>query len=110
MGTYFAARHVEDQTMDLRHDPTPIFGFMAVGREPEPTFWPGNLVKALAIAGAILLVVLLCSIGAMLASSAFCPCTVGADAPAVGQQQRVTINTDSPYDAVSSCVTSEATG
>jgi len=107
-GGYSVARHVEDRTMDLRHDPTPIFGFMAVGGgAPQPPRG-SNLTKVLAIAGAVAIVLFLLCVGGMLVSATFCPCTIGADTTPAGAQQDVTINTGAPYD-VASCASGGGT-
>lgn len=115
MGRVYQGRLVEDdRTMDIANDATPLFGFLAFDRaaaapRPQPSYG-NNLIKALAIAGATLLLILLCTVGTFLVSEAFCPCTLGGDpAPAVPpQQQRVSISTTSPYDPVS-CATTEVT-
>jgi hypothetical protein len=96
--------------MDLAHDQTPLFGFMAF-RDAEPPMrvpTSTNVVKALAIAGAAALVILLCTIGAFLFSQAFCPCTVGSEPGPGRAPQQAVVTTSSPYD-VASCVTPEVT-
>lgn len=103
MGTvYGPIGPVDDRTMDLAHDNTPMFGFMAFAQQQPPPRRPdrySNLLKALAIAGGILLVVVLCGIGVLLTTWGLCPCTIGAEP--VPTQQQVSITTSSPYDTMS---------
>lgn len=111
-GVYHGAL-VDDRTMDVARDPTPIFGFMAVGQVPpgrEPTAAETavrNLRNSLIVAGVLFFVLVVCGLGGFLFVQAFCPCTVG-DSPAVPAANSVVLNTTGPYDSTA-CTTAEET-